>query len=451
MKPEIQINKKEFYKILIRLALPIALQNLMLASVAAGDALMLGKVAQDEMTAVSLATQIQFVQNMFLAAITGAGAILGAQYWGKGDKYTLENIFNLMLRFGGAVSILFFLACELGPGLLMHIFTPDASLIAIGSAYLRIAGWSYLLTGISQCYLAVMKVSDHVKPCALISSCAVLLNIGLNAVFIFGLLGAPRMQARGAALATAISRIVEIALCIGVSTGTSYIRPAFDRFFQLPGQLKSDFVRQCLPLMGGSLCWGIGFTSYTAIMGHMGTDAAAANSVAAVVRDLICCMCNGIGSAAGIMVGNELGAGHLDRGKAYGIKLKNISYVFGFLSAALVLVVTPFIVKMVILTPQAEKYLIGMMGIIAFYMIGRCINTVVINGVLDGGGDTLFDMYSLIVCMWMIAIPMALVGAFVLHWSPLVVYACTCLDEVGKIPWVIYRFRKYKWVRDLTR
>ena len=224
MKPEIQINKKEFYKILIRLALPIALQNLMLASVAAGDALMLGKVAQDEMTAVSLATQIQFVQNMFLAAVTGAGAILGAQYWGKGDKYTLENIFNLMLRFGGTVSILFFLACELGPGLLMHIFTPDASLIAIGSAYLRIAGWSYLLTGISQCYLAVMKVSDHVKPCALISSCAVLLNIGLNSVFIFGLLGAPRMQARGAALATAVSRIVELALCIGVSTGTSYIQ-----------------------------------------------------------------------------------------------------------------------------------------------------------------------------------------------------------------------------------
>ena len=451
MKPEIQINKKEFYKILIRLALPIALQNLMLASVAAGDALMLGKVAQDEMTAVSLATQIQFVQNMFLAAVTGAGAILGAQYWGKGDKYTLENIFNLMLRFGGTVSILFFLACELGPGLLMHIFTPDASLIAIGSAYLRIAGWSYLLTGISQCYLAVMKVSDHVKPCALISSCAVLLNIGLNSVFIFGLLGAPRMQARGAALATAVSRMVELALCIGVTTGTSYIRPAFSRFFQLPGQLKSDFVRQCLPLMGGSLCWGIGFTSYTAIMGHMGTDAAAANSVAAVVRDMICCMCNGIGSAAGIMVGNELGAGHLDRGKAYGIKLKNISYVIGFLSAALVLAVTPFIVKMVILTSQAGKYLIGMMGIIAFYMIGRCINTVVINGVLDGGGDTLFDMYSLIVCMWMIAIPMALVAAFVLHWSPLVVYACTCLDEVGKIPWVIYRFRKYKWVRDLTR
>lgn len=450
-KIKVLINKKEFYRNLTRLALPISLQSLMLASVAAGDALMLGKIAQNEMTAVSLATQIQFVQNMFLIAITGAGAILGAQYWGKGDRHTLEDIFNIMLRFCGILSALFFLACELIPGLLMHIFTPDASLIAIGSSYLRIAGWSYLLTGISQCYLAMMKVSDRVKSGALISSGTVLLNLAFNAVFIFGLLGAPKMQAQGAALATTLSRIIELALCIAVSSKTAYIRPAPSRFFRLPKLLKSDFIKQCLPLMGGSLCWGVGFTSYTAILGHMGSDAAAANSVSAVVRDLICCLCNGIGSAAGIMVGNELGAGRLDTGKAYGIKLKNLSYAIGLLSTAIVLAMTPLIVKMVILTEQAHEYLTGMMLIMAFYMIGRCVNSVTINGVLDGGGDTLFDMYSLIVCMWLIAIPLALSGAFLFHWSPLAVYACTCLDEVGKIPWVMYRFKKYKWVKDLTR
>ena len=450
-KQEIQINRKEFYRNLTRIALPIALQSLMLASVAAGDALMLGKVAQNEMTAVSLATQIQFVQNMFLSAVTAAGAILGAQYWGKGDRRTLENVFDIMVWYCGSVSVLFFLACELIPEQLMHIFTNDAPLVTIGSSYLRIAGWSYLITGISQCYLTTMKVSEHVKPGAVISSCAVILNICLNAVFIFGLFGAPRMQAKGAALATTISRIIELALCVAVSARASYIRPALDRFTKLPRQLRTDFIKQCLPLMGGSLCWGIGFTSYTAIMGHMGTDAAAANSVAAVVRDLICCMCNGIGSAAGIMVGNELGAGRLERGKAYGIRLKNISYVIGLLSTALVLAVTPLVVRMVILTDQARSYLTGMMVIMAFYMIGRCVNTVTINGVLDGGGDTIFDMYSLIVCMWLIAIPLALAGAFVLHWSPLAVYACTCLDEVGKIPWVMIRLRKYKWVQDLTR
>nr|WP_297766816.1 MATE family efflux transporter [uncultured Butyrivibrio sp.] len=448
---DIKIDNRKFYKNLLRIALPIALQSLMLAMVAAADALMLGRVTQEQMTAVSLATQVQFVQNMFIFSSTTAGAILGAQYWGKGDKKTLQNIFNLMLVSSEIICIIFFLMCEFIPGKLMHIFASDPQLIAIGTSYLRIAGWSYLLVGISQSYLSIMKVTENIKEGAFISSSVVIINIILNAVFIFGLLGAPRMEARGAALATTISRVIELVFCIVISFKPSYIRPALSRLFAIPLNLTGDFMKQYLPLLGGSLCWGIGFTSYTAIMGHLGVDAAAANSIAAVVRDLICCMCNGVGSAAGIIVGNELGAGKLDVGKAYGIKLKNISYVIGFASTALVLLVTPIVVNGVILTDAARNYLVGMMIIMSIYMIGRAVNTVTINGVLDGGGDTLFDMYSLIVTMWCIAIPLALAGAFVFHWSPLLVYACTCLDEVGKIPWVMYRFRKYKWVKDLTR
>ena len=445
------IDNRMFYKRLWTLALPISFQSLMLAMVAAFDALMLGRVAQEEMTAVSLATQIQFVQNMFLMSGTAAGSILGAQYYGKGDRKTIEELFNLMLRFCGLISVLFFLACELIPGILMHAFTHDPVLIGIGSAYLRIAGWSYLLTGVSQCYLAVMKFTDHVTPVAWISSSAVIANIILNAVFIFGLLGLPCMNARGAALATTLSRVIELGLCIAISAREGYVRPAWDRFLKGQKQLRQDFTRQCIPLLGASLFWGVGFTSYTAIMGHMGSDAAAGNAVASVVRDLVCCACNGIGSAAGIMVGNALGAGDLERGKAYGIKLKNISWVIGFASTALVLAVTPLVVQMVILTEEARGYLTGMMVIMAFYMIGRCVNTVSINGVLDGGGDTVFDLYSLAVCMWGIAIPLALLGAFVFHWPVLAVYSCTCLDEVGKIPWVMIRLRKYRWVKDLTR
>ena len=448
---KMQIDHYTFYAKLRKLAAPIAFQSLMLAAVAAGDALMLGSIAQTEMTAVSLATQIQFVQNMFLMAATAAGAILGAQYWGKGDRETVRTLFNMMLRWCGIISLAFFSACELCPDLLMRMFSHDPEIIGIGSDYLRIAGWSYLLTGVSQCYLTAMKVTDHVGPCAWISSSAVVSNIVLNAVFIFGLLGAPAMNARGAALATTLARVIELALCLFISSGETYLRPAWSRFFERTALLAADFRRQCFPLLGGGLLWGVGFTSYTAIMGHMGTDAAAANAVAAVVRDLICCVANGVGSATGIMVGNELGAGDLEKGKAYGIKLRNISYVIGIASTALVLALTPLVVRMVKLTPEAQRYLTGMMIIMAVYMIGRCVNTITINGVLDGGGDTVFDMYSLAVCMWGIAIPLALLGAFVFGWPVLVVYACTCLDEVGKIPWVMYRFRKYKWVRDLTR
>ena len=443
------IDSRAFNKRLLQIALPIAFQSLMLAAVAAADALMLGRVAQNEMTAVSLATQIQFVQNMFVMAITAAGAILGAQYFGKGDHRTMSELFSLMLRFSGLVSLLFFGACELIPETLMRIFTHDEPLILIGAAYLRIAGWSYMITGVSQSCLTMLKVSDHVSATAWISSCAVVLNILLNAVFIFGFLGAPRMESRGAALATSISRGAELLLCL-IVVRRNRLSPDWPAILRGRRQLLADFGRQCLPLLGSSLFWGVGFTSYTAVMGHMGVDAAAANSVSAVVRDLICCACNGIGSAAGIMVGNELGAGRLETGKAYGIRLKNISWVIGFASTALVLALTPLVVRMVILTDEARSLLTGMMIIMAVYMIGRAVNTVTINGVLDGGGDTLFDLYSLAVCMWGIAVPLALLGAFVFHWPVLLVYACTCLDEVGKIPWVMAHFRKYKWVKDLT-
>ena len=443
-------SDKVFFHKMTRITLPVALQSLMLAAVAAADAMMLGRVDQNSMAAVAQATQIQFVQNMFLSAVTGAGSILGAQYWGKKDISTLHKLFAMMLRVGGLVSALFCAGCLLIPRQLMSIYAGE-ELIDIGVRYLRITGWSYLITGVSQCYLTTMKVTDHVPPSAWISSGAVILNIGLNAVFIFGLLGAPRMEARGAALATTIARVIELGLCLGVSAKDGYVRPAPERFFRVERPLVKDFMRQCLPLMGGSLFWGVGFTSYTAIIGHMGADAAAANSVAAVVRDLICCVCNGVASAAGIMVGNELGAGNLERGKAFGIRLKNLSFLIGFGSTAVVLALTPLVVRMVLLTEEAQGYLTGMMVIMAVYMIGRCVNTVTINGVLDGGGDTVFDMYSLAVTMWGIAVPLALLGAFVFHWHPLAVYACTCLDEVGKIPWVMMRFRKYKWVKNLTR
>ena len=448
------INQKHFYRRLLTLAFPIALQSLMLALVAACDALMLGRLgefAQEQMTAVSLATQIQFVQNMFIGAIIGAGAILGAQYFGKHDLHTIQLLFNIMLRFSGLVSVLFFLACEIIPGPLMRIFTHDEVLVDIGAGYLRIAGWSYLMAGVSECYLMVMKFTDHMLASALTSSFAVVLNIVLNAVFIFGYGSIPMMEANGAALATTLSRAAQLVVCFALARQEGYLRPAWREFMDVDYGLSADFRKQCLPLLGGSLFWGVGFTSYTAIIGHMGSDAAAANSIAAVIRDLICCVCNGIGSAAAIMVGNEFGAGKLETGKAYGLKLKNVSWVIGFLSMALVWAVTPLTMNLVRLTDEARSYLTGMMVIMGVYMIGRCVNTVTINGVLDGGGDTIFDMYSLAVSMWGVAIPLALLGAFVFHWPVLMVYACTCVDEVGKIPWVMYRVRKYKWVQDLTR
>lgn len=442
---------KIFYNKLWKLTVPIAVQSLMLASVAAADAIMLGRVEQNAMAAVSLATQIQFIQNMVLGAIVAGLVILGAQYWGKGDTKTINDLFCMSIRLAGVTSILFFIGCIFFPRYLMLIFTNEEVLIEIGIRYLKVAGWSYLLTGISQCYLAIMKVSDHAAQTAKISIGAVLINIVLNAVFIFGFFGLPAMGVQGAALATLISRITELGWVVIVSHQEGYIRPDWGRLFHRDALLAKDFRKCMLPILGASLAWGIGFTSYSAFMGHLGTDATAANSVAAVVRDLVCCLCNGLASGGGILVGNELGAGDLKKGKLYGDRLLVLAFLIGIVSAAVMLLMTPLIMRFVKLTDGAQDYLLGMMLIMSFYMIGRAVNTIVINGIFAAGGDTMFDMYSLMVVMWGLAIPLAAAGTFFLDWPVLVVYACTCLDEVGKIPWVLIHYRKNKWVKDLTR
>lgn len=442
---------KAFYKKLAELTFPIAFQSLMLAAVAAGDAVMLGRVEQNSMAAVSLATQIQFIQNMVVSSMVAGVTVLGAQYWGKGDRKTVGDLFNMGLRLNGLVSLLFFAACVFFPRPLMLLYAEDEALISIGCGYLRIAGWSYLMTGISQCYLGMMKITGHAARSAWISSVTVVGNILLNAVFIFGLLGAPEMGAEGAALATVIARTAELIWAVASSFGRGFFKPDLARLFVRDRELARDFRKCTLPILGASLMWGIGFTSYTAIMGHLGSDAAAANSVSAVVRDLMCCLCNGIATAGGILVGNELGAGNLETGRIYGDRTAVLSFLVGIASCLIILAISPLVVRFMILTDEARRLLSGMLVIMAVYMIARCVCTVVINGIFAAGGDTLFDMYSLAVAMWGIAVPTAMLGAFVFHWPVLLVYACTCLDEIGKIPWVVLHFKKHKWVKDLTR
>lgn len=440
-----------FNRRLWHLAWPIALQSLLLASVAAADALMLGLLEQNAMAAVALAAQISFVMSIFILGIASGGSVLAAQYWGKKDPESLDHIFHIMLRIMTLVDLVFFLASFFIPRQLMMIYSSDGLLIELGGRYLRIAAWSYLLMGISQCYQVFMKISDHARSALYVSSAAVLMNIAFNAVFIFGIGPIPQLRAEGAAIATVISRLAELVICLFLSCRPGYLHPRTANLLKVDSVLSRDFIRVSLPLLGASLLWGAGFSAYTAIVGHLGADAAAANSVASVVRDLICCLCNGIAAAGGILLGQELGAGNQEEARRIGIRLRDISFFIGFVSMGMVLFLTIPVVAGLKLTPLAQSYLTGMMLVQAFYMIGRTVNTVMINGIFDSGGDTIFDLYSLVVAMWGISIPVALFGAFYFHWPVLAVYACTCLDELGKIPWVCYHFQKYQWLKNLTR
>lgn len=445
------VRDKVFGRKLVSLALPIAFQNLMLALVAAADALMLGRFDQNAMAAVSLATQVQFVQNILLWGIVSGVGVLGAQYWGKNDRVVMGRIFGISIRQTLWICVLFFIACRCFPEKLMLCFAHDPELVRIGAEYLKIAAWSYLLTGFSQCYLGVMKVSGHVRESTYISTAAVLVNIALNALFIFGGFGIPAMGVRGAALATVAARVAELIWCVGLSYRKSYIRLTLHDVTVFDRALSMDFLRYTLPIIGAMLLWGTGFTAYTALMGHLGPDAAAANAIAAVARDLMCCICNGLAGGCGILIGNELGAGRLLRGKIYGERSMILSFLAGGFSTLTILACIPLVSRFIPLTEQAHRYMTGMFMILSVYMIGRCVCTVVINGIFSAGGDTFFDVYSLAVCMWAVALPCAFLGAFCWKLPVLAVYACTCLDEVGKIPWVMFHYRRYKWVRNITR
>ncbi|MDO5517827.1 MAG: MATE family efflux transporter [Clostridium sp.] len=444
-------NDAEFYKKLGSLVLPIAFQNFMLALVSASDAFMLGALNQNSLSAVSLAGQIQFVQNLILAALTIGMTVLAAQYWGKGDKESVEKIFAYVMKISVASSFLFFLGALVMPDMLMRIFTSDSELIDLGTGYLRVVALSYMLTGISQIYLCIMKNCEQAFKSTLISMASVILNIIFNALLIFGLCGMPEMGIAGAALATVIARIVEVLFVVIESLRKDHMKLNFSYILRNDKQLKKDYWKYTWPVLGNELVWGCGFTMYSVIMGHLGTDAVAANSIANIVKNLIACFCIGIGSGGGILVGNELGGGRLETAKEYGDKLVIISIICGAVSGIVLLALTPLIAGFSNLSLEAHEYLIGMLVMCTYYMIGKAINSTVIAGIFCAGGDSKFGFICDTITLWCVTVPIGLAAAFILKWPILVVYFIVNMDEIIKLPAVYKNYKKYNWVRNLTR
>ena len=401
------MDNRLFREKLLSLVLPITFQQLMETVVSASDALMVGVIGQDMLSAVSLASQITFVYNLFTAALTIGTSMFAAQYWGKGDKDAVERILGIVLRTSAAVSVVFFAGTAFFPGMLMRIFTPDPALIGYGSEYLRIVSVTYLMCGVSQIYLCIMKNSDLAAKSMVIGSTAALLNIALNAVLIYGLFGAPRMEAAGAAAATAVSRAVE-------------------------------------------LVWGGGFTMYSVIMGHLGTDAVAANSIANIVKNIIASLAMGIGNGGAIIVGNELGAGRLEQARLYGGRLCRISILSGICSGIFLLLISPLVLSATDLSPEAAEYLKWMLVMCSYYMVGKYVNGTTIAGIFCAGGDSRFGFLCDTVTLWCFTVPAGFLAAFVFRLPVLAVYFIINLDEIVKLPAVYRRYKKYTWLKDLT-
>ena len=441
-------RKRSLRKEIVRLALPIALQQFMTALVGACDAIMLGKLSQDAMSAVSLATQVTFVFNLFMFAFMAGENMFVAQYYGKGDYTGISQVFSLVTKICGCIAVVFLAGTLFFPEQLMRILTNEETLIVLGSEYLRVIGISYVFSGIAQTFLAIMKNCGAVNMSTLINGVMVILNIALNAVFIFGLSGFPKMGIKGAALATVLATVVQFLW--GVGYVLCRIRAVKFSLRSCEKKLFGRFWQKTVPLLINNLAWGIGFSMYSVIMGHLGTDAVAANGIANISKNLVVCFCLGLGNAGSIIVGNRLGADRLQEAKEVGETLTKTAIIAGIVSGFVLIALSPFITKMVDLTPTARGYLQKMLLISSYYIAGKSVNCMTIGGIFAAGGDSKFGMLCDSVTLWCIIVPLGCICAFILKLPVMVVYFVLNLDEIIKLPVVYKHYKKYKWIKNLT-
>lgn len=441
--------RSKMYKLLI----PIVVQNLLSAAVSSSDVVMLNYVGQSSISAVSLAANYANVLSMIYYGLGTGATLLCAQYFGKKDFRAIRAVEGIALRYSVLLSFGVALMAFLIPNRLMQLFTNDAELIAIGGSYLRIMSITYLCWGILEIYLAVLRSIGRVTICMSLNILAFSLNILLNAVFIFGLFGAPKLGAAGVGIATAVSRVVELIGCFVVSAFSKDVKlnPAY--MLIRNKVLREDFIRLAIPALGNDLSWGVAFSMYSVILGHLGNDAVAANSLVVVVRNLSTTFCFAVASAGGILLGNVMGEGKLERAKRYASDVMKMTVFSGFIGGVIVLALMPFILRFAAasLTETALGYLRVMLLINTYYIMGAAVNTSLIAGVFRAGGDTRFGLICDTIDMWGYAVPLGFIAAFVLKLPVLWVYFLLCTDEFVKWPWVIGHYRSGKWVKNITR
>lgn len=444
--------KHELYSNLGTIVTPIAIQYLMSSLVTASDAFMLGFLDQDSLSASSLAGQVAFVFSLFYGAFVFGLNVLAAQYWGKGDEKKTSAVLAITMRYSIIVGLVFTLAALVIPETIMLVFTKDPALIRLGGKYLRIVAVSYLLTSYTQTYFAMMKVCDRATLSSMIGSIAVVVNIILNAIFIFGLGPAPKMGIEGAALATLLARVLETVLVI-IAVCRKQCMP-LDLKVMLhtdDRELVRDYWKYTVPLLINQIGWGGGVTMYSVIMGHLGTDATAANSIASIVRTMIASLCWGIASGVGIIIGGMLGRNEYDKAKVAGGSFVRFSIWIGIGSGIVILALTPLVLHFIVLKPQAQYYLKYMMLMASYYIIGNSLNSVIISGIFPSGGDTKFGMICDAVTLWAVVVPLGMLAAFVFKLPVLVVAFILTLDEFVKIPAVYIHYKKYLWIKNITK
>lgn len=449
---DLNINWGNFYRSIFALVFPMALQNVINVGVTATDVFMLGRVGEKVLSGTSLAGQIQFIMMLIFFGITAGATVLTAQYWGKHDTKTIEKILGMGLSLGLIIAAFFTALALTVPETLMRIFTSDPEVIAEGVKYLRIVGITYLFVAVTQVYLNIMRSIERVVIATVVYFVSLLVNICINAVLIFGLFGAPRLEVQGAAIGTLCARITETLIVLSYAYfKNKIVKIRLCNMLHIDRMLLMDYIRYAMPVVLNEFMWGLGSSCNTAIIGHLGSEAVAANSVAQVARQLAQVVVFGISNATAVWLGKTLGEKKPEHAKAYAKRFVILALGMGIAGGLMILIAGPVVGSILTLSDTSGKYLRFMFFVMSYFVVGQAVNTTLICGVFRSGGDTKFGLVMDVGTMWGCSILLGAVAAFYFHASVPVVYVILMSDEIIKVPVCIWRFGKYKWLRDVTR
>ena len=452
---------KEFYKSVLVLGFPIALQTLITVMVGMLDNIMISHLSQSDFSATSLANSYVTIFQIFCMGLGMGASVLVSRYWGMKKSHdneekadiSLKQTVCLMLRLMLVVALIFALGAAFFPKLIMQSYTDEAPLVDLGITYLRYSVPTFFFLGLSLTTTIVLRSVGQSRYPLYVSILALFINLGGNYMLIFGHFGAPQMGIAGAALATMIARFFEAAAVIGyLLLIDKKVGFRFRHIFMQTRTLIREYFRVCIPVLVSDAIFAIGNNSITMVIGHLGEAFVAANSITAVTQQLSTVVIQGVCQAGAIITGQTLGKGKKQEAEDQGWLFLGLGFALGFLSAIFI-----FFTKTPIINSYGEKttaeavsIAYSLLNSISLIIIFQATNSIMTKGVLRGGGDTAMLMLADNVFLWVLALPLGLLAGFVLHLPAFWIYFFLKFDQIAKTIWCVLRLRSRKWIKKIS-
>ena len=443
---------KSFYKLLFSIAIPIAIQNLITFSVSMLDTMMLGQLGEVQLSAASIGNNLFFILMILIFGLAGGSNILISQYWGKKDINSIKKVLAIMYRVCIAIVILFMCIAMFLPKQFMAIYTTDTAVITEGVKYLRIISVGYIFYGITNATIMMLRSINTVKISLVVYSISLIVNGFFNWVLIFGKFGAPKLEVSGAALATVIARIVEfIIVMIFMFKYENKIKLKLKDLKIVNKIMLKDFRGVCVPVLFNELLWSTGSTMLSIIIGRLGTDVVAANSINNIAFQFVTVFAWGVSSAAAVVIGNTIGSGKKHKAKKYAYTIGVISVIMAIAASLIVFNIRHILVEFYNVSDATKTLAVNIMGVTAIIILFQIVGVNLMMGVLRGGGDAKFVLINDLVFMWLVAIPLGFIAAFVWDLPIIIIFFIIKIDEIIKAAVAIFRVISGKWIKDVTR